>query len=452
MVENFAQNTQEIVSVSELNKKARKLLEKNFPFVWVEGEVSNFFSASSGHWYFSLKDSDSEIRCAMFANKNDFIQFLPKDGDKLIVNGSLSIYEGRGQYQLIIEYAELAGQGALLRAFEDLKKKLINEGLFDIEKKKPLPSFVKHIAVVTSEDGSVFKDIVNVLGRRSPTVTLTLVPTMVQGENAENQIIKALKRASELNTVQTIILARGGGSMEDLWSFNSESLAREIAKCKVPIISAIGHETDYTISDFVSDVRAPTPSAAAEMISQSHTEILSKLLTLTSQITDITNARLINLKDTISFFRKRMVHPKNKLNQILQRIDDLELRLVREMIQINFKNNKRLQLVTNSFSSSSNKLELKAKKNKNHELLIRLFRSTQETFKTAESNLTNLTSTLDAVSPLSVLGRGYSIITKDNSKEIIKSDQQVKKGEIISARLKKGYLKAKILRRNSDEK
>ena len=273
MVENLLDNTQEIISVSEINRRAKSILEENFPFVWIQGEVSNFFSAASGHWYFSLKDESSEIRCAMFANKSHRITFEPKDGDHLVLNGTLSIFEGRGQYQIIVEHIELAGEGALLKAFEELKKKLLTEGLFDDSLKKKLPSYPRSIAVVTSPDGAVIQDIINVLSRRSPFFNLTVVPTLVQGEKAAPLICEALNKASNLENIDLIILARGGGSIEDLWAFNNEEVARAIVNCPIPLVSAVGHETDFTISDFVADIRAPTPSIAAEIISQPYSEL-----------------------------------------------------------------------------------------------------------------------------------------------------------------------------------
>jgi len=277
MVENLLDNTQEIISVSEINRRAKSILEENFPLVWIQGEVSNFFSAASGHWYFSLKDESSEIRCAMFANKSHRITFEPKDGDHLVLNGTLSIFEGRGQYQIIVEHIELAGEGALLKAFEELKKKLLTEGLFDDSLKKKLPSYPRSIAVVTSPDGAVIQDIINVLSRRSPFFNLTVVPTLVQGEKAAPLICEALNKASNLESIDLIILARGGGSIEDLWAFNNEEVARAIANCPIPLVSAVGHETDFTISDFVADIRAPTPSIAAEIISQPYSELQETL-------------------------------------------------------------------------------------------------------------------------------------------------------------------------------
>ena len=313
MVENLLDNTQEIISVSEINRRAKSILEENFPFVWIQGEVSNFFSAASGHWYFSLKDESSEIRCAMFANKSHRITFEPKDGDHLVLNGTLSIFEGRGQYQIIVEHIELAGEGALLKAFEELKKKLLTEGLFDDSLKKKLPSYPRSIAVVTSPDGAVIQDIINVLSRRSPFFNLTVVPTLVQGEKAAPLICEALNKASNLENIDLIILARGGGSIEDLWAFNNEEVARTIVSCPIPLVSAVGHETDFTISDFVADIRAPTPSIAAEIISQPYSELQETLDGYQSYLLKSVESKFDSQRTRITNLIKRIRHPGDKL-------------------------------------------------------------------------------------------------------------------------------------------
>jgi len=329
MVENLLDNTQEIISVSEINRRAKSILEENFPLVWIQGEVSNFFSAASGHWYFSLKDESSEIRCAMFANKSHRITFEPKDGDHLVLNGTLSIFEGRGQYQIIVEHIELAGEGALLKAFEELKKKLLTEGLFDDSLKKKLPSYPRSIAVVTSPDGAVIQDIINVLSRRSPFFNLTVVPTLVQGEKAAPLICEALNKASNLENIDLIILARGGGSIEDLWAFNEEIVARAIYNCNTPVISGVGHEIDFTIADFVADLRAPTPTAAMELATPDQTEIFGFIddfsYTSTNNIFSIINNHKESVENIISSYGFRAYDSiiKNKT----QNLDNLIYRI-----------------------------------------------------------------------------------------------------------------------------
>ena len=271
-------NNQEIVSVSDINNLAKGLLEKDLSNVWIQGEISSFTAHGSGHWYFTIKDKKSSLSCVMFKFENQNVLFEPKIGDELILNGNISIYAPSGRYQFNVKHIEVFGEGALLKAFEDLKIKLENDGLFDQSRKKSIPKLPLSVAVITSETGAVFQDIINVLRRRSPFIKLTLVESQVQGRTADKEIVRAIRKANEVENFDVIILARGGGSIEDLWCFNMESVAREISKSQLPIISAIGHETDFTISDFVSDLRAPTPSAAAEIISQNHTNLLLSLI------------------------------------------------------------------------------------------------------------------------------------------------------------------------------
>ena len=451
MVENFLDNTQEIVSVSEINKRAKSLLEENFPFVWIEGEVSNFFSAASGHWYFSLKDESSEIRCAMFSNKNLQISFEPKDGDHLVVNGTLSIFEGRGQYQLIVEHVELAGEGALLRAFEELKKKLHSEGLFDDSLKKELPPYPKKIAVVTSPDGAVIQDIINVLDRRSPFFNLVVVPTLVQGDKAAAQISIAINKASKLKNIGLIILARGGGSIEDLWAFNSEEVARTITKCSIPIISAIGHETDFTIADFVADLRAPTPSIAAEIVSQSYSELNETFDNYYDYLTVGFGSFLEYQRLRFENLINRIRHPGDKLREIGQKVDYLETNLVRNIYDHIYSLQNNFKLNEQAFTQNSpvHKIkEVKLHLQNTSKDLLNVFQA-----KTERKNniLGELVATLQAVSPLSVLARGYSIISTEPDGQILSSASQVKIGQKISAVLNEGKIKAKVESKNLNE-
>jgi len=451
MVENLLDNTQEIISVSEINRRAKSILEENFPFVWIQGEVSNFFSAASGHWYFSLKDESSEIRCAMFANKSHRITFEPKDGDHLVLNGTLSIFEGRGQYQIIVEHIELAGEGALLKAFEELKKKLLTEGLFDDSHKKKLPSYPRSIAVVTSPDGAVIQDIINVLSRRSPFFSLTVVPTLVQGEKAAPLICEALNKASNLENIDLIILARGGGSIEDLWAFNNEEVARAIVNCPIPLVSAVGHETDFTISDFVADIRAPTPSIAAEIISQPYSELKETLEGYQSYLLKSFESQFDSQRTRITNLIKRIRHPGDKLREIGQKVDYLETALIQEMHQkVSFKKN---QLNITQLSLQQNSPQNKVKEAKVYlqnasKDLLKAFKLKVERKRKL---LGELVATIEAVSPLSVLARGYSIISTEPEGKILSSSNQVKIGQTISAVLNKGSIKAEVKSKDKDE-
>ncbi|MFM1565855.1 MAG: exodeoxyribonuclease VII large subunit [SAR86 cluster bacterium] len=451
MVENLLDNTQEIISVSEINRRAKSILEENFPFVWIQGEVSNFFSAASGHWYFSLKDESSEIRCAMFANKSHRITFEPKDGDHLVLNGTLSIFEGRGQYQIIVEHIELAGEGALLKAFEELKKKLLTEGLFDDSLKKKLPSYPRSIAVVTSPDGAVIQDIINVLSRRSPFFNLTVVPTLVQGEKAAPLICEALNKASNLENIDLIILARGGGSIEDLWAFNNEEVARAIVNCPIPLVSAVGHETDFTISDFVADIRAPTPSIAAEIISQPYSELKETLEGYQSYLLKSVESQFDSQRTRITNLIKRIRHPGDKLREIGQKVDYLETALIQEMHQkVSFKKNQ-LNLSQLSLQQNSPQNKVKEAKVYLQNASKDLLKAFNLKIERKRKLLGELVATIEAVSPLSVLARGYSIISTEPEGKILSSSNQVKIGQTISAVLNKGSIKAEVKSKDKDE-
>ena len=451
MVENLLDNTQEIISVSEINRRAKSILEENFPFVWIQGEVSNFFSAASGHWYFSLKDESSEIRCAMFANKSHRITFEPKDGDHLVLNGTLSIFEGRGQYQIIVEHIELAGEGALLKAFEELKKKLLTEGLFDDSLKKKLPSYPRGIAVVTSPDGAVIQDIINVLSRRSPFFDLTVVPTLVQGEKAAPLICEALNKASNLENIDLIILARGGGSIEDLWAFNNEEVARAIVNCPIPLVSAVGHETDFTISDFVADIRAPTPSIAAEIISQPYSELKETLEGYQSYLLKSFESQFDSQRTRITNLIKRIRHPGDKLREIGQKVDYLETALIQEMHQkVSFKKNQ-LNITQLSLQQNSPQNKVKEAKVYLQNASKDLLKAFNLKIERKRKLLGELVATIEAVSPLSVLARGYSIISTEPEGKILSSSNQVKIGQTISAVLNKGSIKAEVKSKDKDE-
>jgi len=452
MVENQLDNTQEIISVSEINKRAKSILEENFPFVWIQGEVSNFFSAASGHWYFSLKDETSEIRCAMFTNKNHHITFEPKDGDHLVLNGTLSIFEGRGQYQIIVEHIELAGEGALLKAFEELKKKLQLEGLFDDSIKRQLPAYPKDIAVVTSPDGAVIQDIINVLDRRSPFLDLTVVPTLVQGEKAAPLICDALNKVGKLKKVDVVILARGGGSIEDLWAFNNEEVARAIVNCPTPIISAVGHETDFTISDFVSDLRAPTPSVAAEIISQPYSELIETLEGYQNYISRSVISQIDLQRTQITNLIKRIRHPGDKLREISQKLDYVETALIQNINQeISFKKNG-LNLKDLSLQQNSPQNKIKEAKVYLQNASKDLLKALKLEIERKSTVLAEIVATLQAVSPLSVLSRGYSIISTEPDGKILSSSNQVEIGQTISAILSKGSIKAEIKSKDENEK
>ena len=443
-------NNQEIISVSDINNLAKGLLEKDLSNVWIQGEISSFTAHGSGHWYFTIKDKKSSLSCVMFKFENQSVLFDPKIGDELILNGNISIYAPSGRYQFNVKHIEVFGEGALLKAFEDLKIKLENDGLFDQSRKKLIPKLPLAVAVITSETGAVFQDIINVLRRRSPFLKLTLVESQVQGRTADKEIVKAIRRANKVVDFDVIILARGGGSIEDLWCFNMESVAREISKSQLPIISAIGHETDFTISDFVSDLRAPTPSAAAEIISQNHTNLLESF----SRNKDSIEKGLLNkieaLKEVLDFKMALIRHPGEKLRETSQKLDNFETRMKDLLLNIALDKKNRLERNTSQLKASSPKIDIKFKQTKINESYLNLINSIKLNIeKTKKSYLKNI-NTLEAVSPLAVLSRGYSIVTDDTNK-IITSSEELNINQKIKARFQKGEILAQILNKIDED-
>jgi exodeoxyribonuclease VII large subunit len=315
------------LTVSELNHQARHLLESSFMQVWVEGELSGFSRPSSGHWYFSLKDQKCQIRCAMFRGANQRIRTLPREGDQIRIRGKVTLYENRGDFQIIVEHLEPAGLGALQQAFEALKARLQGEGLFDPARKKPIPATPRHIGVVTSPTGAAIHDILTVLKRRCSAIPVTLYPTAVQGQAATADIVQAIDRAQRHGLADVLIIGRGGGSLEDLWCFNEEAVARAIAACSIPTVSAVGHEVDVTIADFVADLRAPTPSAAAEKISPDQQDWLRRLAEQQGRLGQSAHRLLQRLDSQLGHLSARLRDPRRELLEKAQRMDELEMRL-----------------------------------------------------------------------------------------------------------------------------
>ncbi|MFT4812652.1 MAG: exodeoxyribonuclease VII large subunit, partial [Marinoscillum sp.] len=321
------QTGNDVFTVSQLNQRAKQLLEITFSSVKVEGEISNLSRPSSGHWYFTLKDKGAQVRCAMFRSRTAQVKFQPKEGDQIVVRGKVSLYENRGDYQLIVDAMKPSGEGQLQQAFIQLKQKLGAEGLFATESKQALPSQIKRIAVITSPTGAAIHDILTVLKRRFPAIEVDIYPVQVQGKDAAQQIIWSINQANADARADVIIAGRGGGSIEDLWCFNDENLARTIFHSRLPIVSAVGHEVDFTIADFVADVRAPTPSAAAEMLSPDQQDYWQRLITLTSQLEKSIRQQLQNKQWQLQSAQRGLQHPGDKLTQYAQTLDMLELRL-----------------------------------------------------------------------------------------------------------------------------
>lgn len=390
----------EIFTVSQLNNEVRFLLEDTFPNVWVEGEISNFAAPASGHWYFSLKDASAQVRCALFRSNQRGLGFTPKDGMQVLVRARVSLYPNRGDYQLIADLIEERGDGKLRRAYELLKKKLEAAGLFDAAHKKPLPSVPCCIGVITSATGAAIRDILTVLKRRYPIVPIIIYPTLVQGNTAAPAIVKAIETANQRNECDLLIIARGGGSLEDLWPFNEEIVAHAIYKSELPIVSAVGHEVDFTIADFVADVRAPTPSAAAEIVTPDINDIVISLRRDAQRLNRCITIKLQHTLQHVKWLNTHLYqqHPKRRLAEKMQRLDYCEMTLRHLMNQ----------------------------------LLL-----------TKKAHLANASASLDALSPLATLKRGYAIAT-DTNQHVITAAEQVKIGDRVDVKLADGGLSCKV--------
>ena len=430
------------ISVSELNRQARTLLERSFLTIQVEGEISNFVKPSSGHWYFTLKDNKAQVRCAMFKNRNQFIP-PPQQGDKVIVRAKVSLYEGRGDYQLICDSMESSGNGSLQIAFDELKAKLKSEGLFEPQHKKTLPAHPSHIGIITSATGAAVHDILTVLKRRFPGLPVTIYPTAVQGDEAPAQICKAILLAEIHNECDVIILGRGGGSLEDLWAFNTEPVARAVFACNIPIVSAVGHEVDIVISDFVADTRAPTPSAAAEMLSPDQQQFISKLSLLKQRLVRQFQHRIASSKQNVSYLNARLKHPDQQLKEQSQRLDHLELRFKSAILsQIESRKN-RLQHSGHRLTAQSPQQSLVRKREFIESLKLRLIQISRSQLQQQNLKLSALAAQLNTVSPLATLERGYAI-AKDDQNTIILDASTQKPGNLIETQLHKGRLRCRV--------
>ncbi|WIF66520.1 exodeoxyribonuclease VII large subunit [Metapseudomonas otitidis] len=432
----------EVLTVSQLNQRARHLLEDVFPQVWVEGEISNLARPASGHLYFTLKDSQAQVRCALFRQNALKVRQALRDGLAVKVRGKVSLFEGRGDYQMIADAVEPAGDGALRLAFEALKEKLAGEGLFATERKRPLPPHPQRVGIVTSPTGAVIRDIISVFRRRAPQISLTLVPTAVQGREATAQIVRALALA-DAQGFDALILARGGGSLEDLWCFNEEAVARAVAACKTPIVSAVGHETDVSISDFVADVRAPTPSAAAELLAPDSSGLRQRLEGLERRLLLRMRQLIAHQHLRLDGLTRRLRHPGERLRQQTQRLDDLEMRLQRALDRQVSQRRERLARLETRLAAQHPGRALGLLRQRLDALAARLPRAMRETLGTRRLELQSQVQTLHAFSPLATLGRGYSILL-DERGQAIRSASQTQPGQRLKARLGEGELEVRV--------
>ena len=429
-----------IITVTQLNRETSQLLAEHFLSVLVEGELSNLSMPASGHMYFSLKDANAQVRCAMFRTQQRRLGFKPENGKQVIVKAQVSLYEPRGDYQLIVEHIEEAGDGALRRAFDALKLKLSEQGLFDAAHKQPLPTLPTAIGVITSPSGAAIRDILTVLQWRFASIPVIVYPVAVQGDNAKHEIAKAIATANRLKQCDVIILGRGGGSLEDLWAFNEELVARAIYDSEIPIISAVGHETDFTIADFVADLRAATPSAAAEHASPDQQQWLSRFVYLESRLQQQLQRKLNQKQQTLDWLSQRLQqqHPGQKLARNARRMDELEARLKQAM-------HSKLRHRAGSVEAKSAQLwqhnpaiTINSHKQRQEYLSQRLIAATAHKLEQLNQRLLNSSQTLHAVSPLATLNRGYAMAIEPSTGAIIRSTEQISVGELIQTRLAHG--------------
>jgi exodeoxyribonuclease VII large subunit len=453
MCADIVEQGDEIISVGQLNQQAKKLLENQFRGVSVLGEISNIARPSSGHIYFTLKDEDGAIRCAMFRNQNLRLNFEPQNGDQCILKGQVSLYAPRGDYQLIVSSMQPAGAGNLMHQFEELKKKLDAEGLFAQDIKKQIPSQPKHIGIITSESTAAFQDILTTIQRRAPISQVSLIPATVQGDTAPKAVIEAMQNTLNYNNLNpenafdVILICRGGGSIEDLWAFNNESLAREIFDFPLPIISGVGHEIDFTITDFVADLRAPTPTAAAELVTEYYFQLEDKLEEWQATLGYLVQARLTEKSQAILFASQNLKSPLTMLKEQSQSLDNVEIRLTNIMQSIMSGAKQSLQLSTAQIYQSS----ALQKFGKYEDSLKNNFNSLNSQIKNLVDKkklmLASLHSNLKAISPLAVLDRGYAIVMNKNG-QALKSSNDLKVGDSVTARLANGGFSASVSKKD----
>jgi len=441
---------QHILQISELTKKVRFILESELNTVWLTGEVSNFIAAGSGHWYLSLKDAKSQVKCAMFKGSNRRVRLSsggsPSNGQQVLVRAKVSLYEPRGDFQLIIEHMEDAGTGLLRQQYEQLKNKLNMQGLFDLSHKKEVPTHINCVGIVTSPTGAAVKDILTVLKRRNPNIKAIIYPALVQGEYAQGDICHAINNANIRNECDVLIVGRGGGSLEDLWPFNEESVVHAIYKSNLPVISAVGHEIDTTLSDYVADLRAPTPSAAAELVSNDSNELLERVAALKQRLLMVQQGRLAYLANKQNYLQHRLsqVHPEQQLQLQQQKSDELAIRLKQAMKRnIEQIQTKPTQLNQRLLQQSPGKvIQFLQKKVSQDE--HRITQAMQNSLQHKSENFVHLIEQLHLVSPLATIARGYSV-TRDIENKVITKVAQVAKGEEITVQLSDGHINAKVV-------
>ena len=448
----FKKDEQSVISVSELNKKAKSLLEKGIPKLWIEGEISNLAKPASGHMYFSLKDEMSQIRCAWFKQRQLQNTLNIANGSKMLALGKIGLYEPRGEYQFIVEKMEIAGEGDLKRKYEDLKKKLSAEGIFSEENKSELPNLPKKIGVITSPSGAAIQDILTVLNRRFPIIPIIIFPVAVQGEQAAPQIQNALEKANFRADCDLLILARGGGSLEDLWAFNEEIVARAIFDSEIPIISAIGHETDITISDFTADLRAPTPSGAAELAVPDQYDWIKSIDNISEKINTIITQQINSKSQLSDWINKRLSQssPKMTVKRQIEKSNNLKKILSSSILQNLSKQDKNIHQLKSNLNEVSPRLKIHTQLSRIKELNQKITSCSDHLLEGLNNRIKLASKTLNSVSPLRTLDRGYAIARDAKTKNVIMSADAIEIENDIEVKLAKGEIKVTVIEKHSD--
>lgn len=442
-----------VFTVSELNRTVRDLLELGLGEIWIEGEISNLARPASGHMYFSLKDRDAQVRCAFFRGRNRRLDFAPEAGMMVRARARVGLYEARGDYQLVVEHMEPSGTGALARAFEELKKRLAAEGLFASERKRPLPALPACIGVITSASGAAIRDVLQILARRFPSVPVVLYPVPVQGERAAGEIARMLARVGERAECDVLLLVRGGGSLEDLWPFNEEIVARAIVDCPIPVVSGVGHEVDVTIADFAADHRAPTPSAAAELVVPDASSWRSNLNALDRRLRTTIRRRLHQSTERRGTLQARLErqHPQRRLQQLQQRRDELESRLARARQHQFRARHERLERLRSRLERVSPAIRIERYRNRTENARERLERALQQGLRAHDGRLAAAARALEAVSPLATLGRGYALVLRQPDGVAVTDSAGVGPGDHLDVRLARGRIEAEVIRTQEPE-
>ncbi|EJE9656500.1 exodeoxyribonuclease VII large subunit [Salmonella enterica] len=441
----LSSQTTSIFTVSRLNQTVRLLLEQEMGQVWISGEISNFTQPSSGHWYFTLKDDTAQVRCAMFRNSNRRVTFRPQHGQQVLVRANITLYEPRGDYQIIVESMQPAGEGLLQQKYEQLKAKLQAEGLFDQQYKQPLPSPAHCVGVITSKTGAALHDILHVLKRRDPSLPVVIYPTAVQGDDAPGQIVRAIELANARGECDVLIVGRGGGSLEDLWSFNDERVARAIFASRIPVVSAVGHETDVTIADFVGDLRAPTPSAAAEIVSRNQQELLRQIQSIQQRLEMAMDYYIANRtrRFTQLHHRLQQQHPQLRLARQQTSLERLRQRMGFALENKIKQANQRQQRMLQRLNQQNPQPRIYRAQTRIQQLKYRSAENIRTRLSEQRERFGNTVTHLEAVSPLATLARGYSVTNASDGK-VLKQTKQAKAGEMLTTRLADGWVESEI--------